>query len=348
MGNRTRLLTILHASDLHIGEIDPVTGDAKYSPVFTKLIANFSWFDGVLGHHARGLEHLAAFYTKLQKEGEEPLMLVSGDLTRVGADAEFDTAVDYLRSQVDLHPPAGNYVGLHWKDWKDRTIPGNHDHWPGTAKIFGKPGAGFHSFFPLADLPYVLPDRPLPNGRVVQFMGIDTDRDVSPKGLKRLRAVGSFQSQLAALGGKLKTKTPEQIRVLLMHHSWHKRGVLLSIDRGSRGALDQFLVDQEISVILTGHTHVPLAQYFVPQNVAHPRTVLEGRSGTTTQNDQVPYNWRTMFGLFPSRTWPKNSLLVHRIYHDDAEGTVWQAETFTRTKKGFVSIGLTGMEELGV
>lgn len=84
MGERKRILTILHASDLHIGEIDPLTGNASYSPALTALLSNLTWFDGVLGHHGRGLEHLAAFLQQLRGAGENPLVLVSGDLTRVG------------------------------------------------------------------------------------------------------------------------------------------------------------------------------------------------------------------------------------------------------------------------
>lgn len=180
----------------------------------------------------------------------------------------------------------------------------------------------------------------------MQFIGIDTDRDVSPRGLKRLRAVGSFQSQLGALGGLLTTKKREQIRVLLMHHSWHTRGLLLSIDRGSRSALNQFLVDHEVQIVLTGHTHHALVQKFIPP-VRGAQPILEGRCGTTTQNDQVAYNWRTLFGTLPWRKWPRNALLVHRLY-EEAGRTIWEAETFGRMRKGFVSRGQLGMDELDV
>src|SRR5207302_3824112 len=119
----------------------------------------------------------------------------------------------------------------------------------------------------------------------------------------------SFQNQLAALTTRLHAgKARQPIRVLLMHHSWHKRGLVLSIARASRAALEQFLVAERFQLILTGHTHEPLANNFtVP--IAGATSILECRCGTTSQHDHVPYAWRGLLGNFPSRNWPMNSLL---------------------------------------
>jgi hypothetical protein len=46
MEQGAQLLTILHISDLHIGHIDSVTGNAEFAPSFAKLVAQFTWFDG--------------------------------------------------------------------------------------------------------------------------------------------------------------------------------------------------------------------------------------------------------------------------------------------------------------
>jgi hypothetical protein len=341
------LLTLLHVSDIHLGELDPATGDAQSSAPLAQLLANFTWFDGLLGHHARALQDLEAFYAGLVAAGEAPRLIVSGDLTRFGGGPEFDRADDYLVSRLDLNPPHGNYVGLRYPTWRDTAIPGNHDHWPGAPRIWGGPTTALGSYFPAANLPFVRKLPALANGRVVQLIGIDTDHDVSPLRLKRLRAVGSFQNQLAAAAPLLGAKQPQEIRVLLMHHSYNHRGWTLGIDRGSRAALDQFLAAHQIQVLLTGHTHLPLIQRFVPQ-VERAQTVLECRCGTSTQHDQVSYQWRTLFGAFPTRRWPANTLLVHRL-HDENGTTWWSVETFLRTRsQGFVTLGPTGQDRMSV
>lgn len=335
------LLTILQISDLHIGAIDPTTGDALTSAAAVQLFANFTWFDGVLGHNGRALQDLKVFHKKLVENGEDPLVIVTGDVTRVGDGVEFDTANDFLSSQIDLNPPQGNYVGLHCSKWLDTAIPGNHDHWPGKPVVFGGPHSTFARYFPPSKFPYVC-NITLSNGRILQLIGINTDADVNPNGLKRLRAVGSFQTQLAAVAPRLGKKTNAEIRVLLIHHSWHKRGLILLIDRGTRGALVQFFQTHGIQLVLTGHTHQTRHQGFTIST----NMLLECRCGTTTQHDQVPFLWRTLLGSFPKRSWPENTLLVHRLY-DEGFSTRWYVETFVRTKtKGFDTIGVPGKDDI--
>jgi hypothetical protein len=269
-------------------------------------------------------------------------LLVSGDITRWAADDEFETAKKFLGSKLDLNPPSGNYVGLGHPYWRSTAIPGNHDQWSGYPTVFGGPAIGRLRMFPRKDLPYIQ-SRSFSN-REVQLIGIDTDADVSAYGLKRLLARGSFQKQLATLGPRLGAKRPDQIRVLVMHHSWHERGLRLAIDRGTRAALAQFLEAHGIQIVLTGHTHGPLVQPFAVGSPPH--LVLECRCGTTTQHDQVPVKWRTLLGGFPSRSkWPPNALLVHELIDVDGK-FYWKVETFRRSKKsGFVSIGQVGQRK---
>src|SRR5262245_26623094 len=330
-----RLLTIVHISDLHIGFIDPSTGDASVSRSAARLLAQVSWFDGVLGHHSFGLQALDKIYSDLVDDGEDPLLIVSGDITRCGHKGEFAIADKFLRSRIDLNPPRGNYVGLQAS--RLITVPGNHDHWPGKPVIFGGP----HSS-PGAGLPTPFTLRQLSNGRCLELVLLNTDANVTPWSHQRGRAVGSFQSQLATVAPLLGPRPPDTIRVLVMHHSWHQHGPILSIDLGTRGALDQFLVSHGIQLLLTGHTHDPLLQFFVPP-VSGAQPILECRCGTTTQFDQIPYSWRTLFGTFPHpRSWPGNTLLVHRLY-DVGNATRWDVETFVRIQgSGFMSMGPIG------
>jgi predicted phosphodiesterase len=337
------LLTILQISDLHIGHIDPVTGDAQVNAATQQLFANCGWFDGVLGHHARGLEDLDDFFWhQLPNHKRTFLLVVSGDLTRVGDGQEFHNANAFLGAQLVL---PGKQVGLRRKNWRARAIPGNHDHWPGLPVIWGSPHPQFANYFPAGSLPY-LHNIPLGNRRLLQIVGINTDSDVHPRRLQRFRAVGSFQSQLAAAAPLLGRRTPDQIRVLLMHHSWHRGGFILRISRASRAALEQFLTAQGIQILMTGHTHVADVRPFVPQG---GQPTLECRCGTTTQVDQVPYAWKTVLGFFPVRKWPENTLLVHRLYADHGNQVRWEVETFYRDRAaGFQTVGPRGQSQVTV
>jgi hypothetical protein len=341
------LLTIVQISDLHIGEIDPSNGDASISSTAASLFAQSTWFDGILGHHGRALQDLAEFWAKLIKKDKQALVLVSGDITRCGGVKEFDVANEFLKSAVDLNPPQKNHCGLGVADWRDFAIPGNHDHWEGAVHPWGRPTRGLLKYFPSGAMPYIR-EVTLGNGRTVLIAGIDTDADVGPFSLKRMAAIGSFKSQLRALDPLFRQKNREgAIAALVMHHSWAKKTGPLSIDSGSRDALARFLRNHSIKLILTGHTHESVLLDFLPDTESGP-SVLECRCGTTTQHDEVPYDWLTAFKKFPRRQWPQNCLLVHRLIGREGS-TMWDVETFARTRdKGFRSIGFVGQRNLVV
>lgn len=340
------LLTLLHISDLHLGEIDPVTGNARVSSAAAKLFAQFSWFDGVLGHSGRALQDLEVFQRSLGTNGEPLRLIVSGDITRCGNGAEFIIAGGYLSADIDLNPPNNNRVGLRHAFWRYAAIPGNHDHWSGTPHPWGGPTKDLLQCFPRTRFPFV-ESKLLANGRTLQIAGINTDADVRPWGAARTFARGSFQSQLSSLSPMLGRPRDDQVRALLIHHSWHRQGVALSINQGSKAALAQFLVQHDIRVILSGHTHEPLVRKFKPP-FKNAQDVLECRSGTASQHDHVPYEWHTLLGKFPSRKWPPNTLLVHRL-RDDNGVTYWEAETYLRSPRiGFQSIGSRGTRRIAV
>jgi hypothetical protein len=134
-----RLHTTVQISALYLGSIEPVTGDALASRPAAQLLAQFPWCDGVLGHHGRALQDLEVFDSGLVNEREDPLLMVSGDVTRCGDGVELTAANNFLPSQPNLHPPQGSYVGLRDPPWSHVAIPGHHDHWPGQPVIFGGP-----------------------------------------------------------------------------------------------------------------------------------------------------------------------------------------------------------------
>ena len=125
-------------------------------------------------------------------------------------------------------------------------------------------------------------------------------------------------------------------RCLLLHHSRVWPNSTLGMEDTSRVALDKFLADQNIRVILTGHIHVPALHEFVPAQDAS--AALEARCGTTTVRDIFPSTWTTILGKPLTRTLPPNSLLVHLLRQRDGE-LWWEAEIYTRTALGFRPFG---------
>jgi 3',5'-cyclic AMP phosphodiesterase CpdA len=346
------LATFIHVSDLHIGDIDPATGDAAVSPRMAQVFANNHWLDGLLGHHGQALEELEAFCEDLRDAGEAPRLLVTGDATRAGAATELDTARAFLEQAIDLSPPLQRHAGLRLGRFgnTDFIIAGNHDHWGGTP-----PPAGGNASLAWARLSGTAPAVHAPalrlaNGRDVVFVCIDSDADVAARTLDRTLAKGSFRSQLADPASQPGAATPGEIRVMLIHHSWAQSGPWLRMKQGSRQALAEHLYTHGVQVMLSGHSHVPLLRDFVVSTRHGSRTVFELRCGTTTQHDTVPLSWLNLVGRRPKRQWPPNALLVHRLWQAADGGTEWEATVHVRSlKSGFVPLpGTAGVRRFPV
>jgi hypothetical protein len=65
---------------------------------------------------------------------------VTGDLTAIGKEEEFEMANEFLGATYQ--PARGGEVGLNVRNWQQCAIPDNHDHWPGHATIVGAPTPG--------------------------------------------------------------------------------------------------------------------------------------------------------------------------------------------------------------
>lgn len=335
------LATFLHVSDLHIGEIDPVHHDARISPALMAVARRFTWLDGLLGHHGEALQALEEFIeNELRAQGEEPHVIVSGDFTRAGDPAELPLAREYVQSAVNLGTPAKQrFCGL-MAGGTEFIAAGNHDHWGGTPPPKG--GAPSSAWAQLAAAaPRVMcPAVPLANGRDVVFIRIDSDADVAARTLNRTLALGDFLSQIND-AGSIPPQRPghNDIRVMLIHHSWHQGGMVLRMTDGSKRELGRFLQEHDICAILTGHSHLSLLQPFHAYGPSAQRRVYELRCGSSTQYDLVPTGWlyhaarQWAPALMPQR--PGNSLLVHRIRQHDDGSTWWEAESYDRAKRRF-------------
>jgi hypothetical protein len=323
------LASFVQISDLHFGELDPVTGSTVLQPVPPNAWRISHWFDGLLGHTYDAAVHLHDFFRFMRKT-EKAQIICTGDLTVCGDNPQFYNARGYLTDVIRLNP----YVPLGLQDPSalDRSLPGNHDHWPGSPRILGTPTAGLNHTFPL--LPY-LRRIPIANsGRTLVLAGINTDADVSSWGPSRFLARGRFISQLIALEGNLGPPSKNEIRILLMHHSrmYRSRGRwgTLEIHDKDRAALDQFIVNRDIAVLLSGHTHVPKGRIAPIKK----HRILETCCGTTMQRDTPPLGWGGARTIRQT-----NSLLVHRLVELSSGDLAWGTDLYYRTVRGFERYG---------
>jgi 3',5'-cyclic AMP phosphodiesterase CpdA len=315
---RKLLATFVHISDIHIGEIDPASSDAKTSRLAAQAYSNTPWLDGLLGHHGRALHELDDFIMGMRTKEPDLHLIVSGDMSRFGAPSELVDARKYIKDEIDISPPNGNDVGLRFGE-QMLVIPGNHDQWGGTAGPGGAAGSRYSTVFSGA-LPFIQ-SVALDKTKRIVFLGVDSDADVTRLSLKRVLAIGAFQSQLQKLQASLRTKRDGEFRILRM-------------DDASKGALEQFMVDNQVSAMLCGHSHRPLLNSFTATAMHGKGTVYELRCGSTTQHDTVPLKWKTLLQNRPARNWEPNTLIVHRVYQDPAAVT-WRAELHARGAGGF-------------
>jgi len=318
-----RLATFVHVSDLHFGLPDE-HGDAvterhwRYSP----------WFDGLFGHEYLALRALETFFENL-KRTERARLIVTGDLTRTAAPAEFAMFASYASDELVFSE--ARRAGLHEGDWRHRAIPGNHDHWPGSGEIFGGPNSAMADTF--GKMTRVSAPMTLPDGTLVRFLRIDTDADVHPQGSQRLFARGSFLNELQLVDDVLRTRPLQsaEIRVLLMHHSVSHDNFRLGIDRTSRGRLGDLVAQHGVRMILSGHTHVSCVTEARFEVVGGELFVPVATCGSSTQRAYAPPKW----GRAAARKAP-NSLLVHRLWSPNSGRVVWEVKTYIQRAEGFI------------
>ncbi|MCE9584574.1 MAG: metallophosphoesterase [Planctomycetes bacterium] len=309
-----RLLTLLHISDTHIAEEGCQTGGDRIDPASLPRWRRGRVWHGVLSHSTPAMRALAEFAARL-RDDEGSITVHSGDLTSWGAPGQFEAAWAIL-PEVLRDPKA-----------LDLAIPGNHDHWPGTGGVLGRPSAALRERF--SGLPWVR-HLPLGHDRILTIAAIDSDADVPPWSNARAWGRGHFQSQLAALDVLMPPRVPGEVRVLLMHHSPWLGRYHLGITRRSRAALETFLQKHGFRVILCGHVHRARGHV---QVLGHGQ-VLEARCGSTTQRDCIPED-----GVQVRHGIPQNTLIVHRLEEDEEGAVTWRSELFRHGLKGFESAG---------
>ena len=344
MPNDRRLLTIVQISDLHFGDLTASGDDADLDAAAEAWWQLNSIFDGYLGHSGDALRHLNARFAQL-RDDEHAMLVISGDLTAVGSDTQFGLARSYLERTITLS--TGHQIGLGVSNVLAYTaVPGNHDHWPGTRATFPRSlvmfGASKHVGTVFPTLPVVPPAPlrlPLTKKCFLSLAGIDGDADVHAFGPGRFWGRGHFVSALSRLNGLYSTAAQDEVRVLLLHHSPQNNSFTLGLTDRSRQALAQFIRQNEVSVILTGHMHVARGKVYGERRGGTRWDVLEGRCGTTTQRDTTPQGWSN-----PPRPLDPNTLLVHRLWEVDDGRIIWRPNLFLRSDAGFEDKGPLRLE----
>lgn len=320
--------TYLQISDLHFGDVDPATGNAKTSQAVRQLAMTYEVFQGSLGHQGQSLIELARYVRKLHTPGERLNLIVTGDYSRCGSDAELQLAYDYIYREIDVRKPrkikAGLWFGHHGGQMLG--VPGNHDQWGGHNSPFSYQVSKFAASRLSKAYPVVTPG-PTIGKRDVRFLEIDSDADVLPGTLRRILARGHFLSQLTQLGALLGPagNPKNELRVLVLHHALHHVGKTLRISAPSAAALAAFMANYDVKILLSGHTH-------------RANTAIVGAgtreicSGSTTQIDAVPRGWTNLQGNTPTVNFNLNSFVVHRLTPSVGGLIDWSTETVQRKK----------------
>jgi hypothetical protein len=251
------LKEFIHISDLHFAEIDE-TGDPVYDAKLPETWSQAPWLKGMVGHNPRAIKELAAFFRKrCSPDRPKPVLVVTGDLTCIGRDGEFEAARSYLGAGI---PQDDDTIGLGVRDWRRYGILGNHDFWPGAVDPFltrNKIAAEL-----CHDLPSVTTKISLGAGFSIRLVRINSDDDVWTTGqlvtplqyYNRVAATGCFANQLLDAGQKLtrlddQSPDPGEIRVLLLHHS---RAIGSGITERSSRDLDDFIASRSSADVCGG------------------------------------------------------------------------------------------------
>jgi hypothetical protein len=344
----TRHATLMQISDLHFGDIDAL-GKLVYDREIPLLWTALPFCRGLAGHSKTALGELKVAYDKICEEDKEVVLLITGDLTSAGKNAQLENAIRYIGSR--WAPLEGSH-GLMTGDWLERSIkdgvssqrhdaiPGNHDHWPGRSFFLGEPRPFMKQWagrYPLIRR-FTIPLRG--TKAFLRLLAVNSDAGVWGWGPERWLARGHSLAQIRRLAADLDgsaSSDSNEVRVLLQHHSLcYKSTALcspLELNLASRRELIRVLARCDIPVLLTGHTHQPAVETFSVRSYERPspsrqmrrHVFLEACCGTTTQVNKVQRKWR--HGILPM---DENSFLVHRLTSE--KGTiVWETETWWRT-----------------
>ncbi len=324
------LFRMIHISDLHIAETDNVLrGDpSQVSKLDTPFLKGFRT------HDPNVIRELAEFITRMREDDPNVCVMMTGDLTANGSAEEFNRAIAFLCSNNPEVPFL--WTSMHYNGWASWSVPGNHDHWAGNPWNW-KRREETHVKDVFNNVPFNNMLWHLDDELSIRFLGINTDADTGI--VSRVLARGAFTSQLEQLTKRMRLldaqlserKKAREIRVMLLHHpySYVARASTLysrAVDEDSKQQLRSFLNEFNISVLCSGHIHIPRVQILdIPHNGVI-RNVIEAICGTSAQ-----YTHGRSSSLQRARTLAggisRNTLLMHSVVEDGGK-IFWKVETY--------------------
>jgi 3',5'-cyclic AMP phosphodiesterase CpdA len=231
-----------------------------------------------------------AFKTVSALDPKPDIVILSGDLTDSGLDAEYDILADLIRRE--LHMPV--YL-----------IPGNHDRREGIkARLGHLPGVGSDPKF----VHYVVEHHPV---RLVMLDSIVPEQ-----------GHGAFCSERLSFLDRTLSAAPDKPTLVVMHHPPVLTGIA-HMDEASLREPEAFEAiirrHPQVERILCGHAHRPIIARFggslvqVAPSVAHQINLDLRPDGPATFNFEPPafllHHWR-----------PEARLVSHQVYIGEFAG----------------------------
>jgi|GEM_PF-6264335 len=303
------MFVMLHMSDLHIGDRIKWRGTAHYAQP-GRTPPPLPLLHGQHGHDELVAWHLTNEWAQLLDTWPETKVVVSGDLTRTGVGEEYGLAHRFIHAYWLWYPPSpfwyglgqggrspvsqgGSPTGFAWlgpdqKGYLAPTIPGNHDYWGGGWKMARVNRAVLEPHF--WPLPWLYPYEDSTKKYEIHLVGLDSCSGLAGLAWNQFWAKGAIDSncikKAAVLFANAKASAKRPVlRVVTVHHPPEK------LVDWSRQEFATWLENNNVHVILTGHTHIPSPQLDAQGQTKPAASSLVGgttatyemRCGTTLQ-----------------------------------------------------------------
>ncbi len=223
-------------------------------------------------------------------------VVVSGDLSVSGTAQQFAVAHAFVRSRFPINrlPGGTDFMGLGAVSADEVAIvPGNHDHWDGSRVTLPPHNPGlYEEQFRATPWPKTWLSS---DGKIaLELYGVDSNSGwgANEAPLAQRRAAGALargrisNQQFDALEDLLKASGPRAdttARAFVCHHSLAYGGKTFKraeLDQWSKDRLLDLAAKYEVSAVLTGHTHDPVAHQFQRlDSKGHYRSCYELRAG---------------------------------------------------------------------
>jgi hypothetical protein len=268
------VIALLHISDLHIAETPIWFGSQR------PWLGRFH-----LGGHDEGIADALSIWWRIHRRLYSSMRIViTGDLTRTGSGRAFGCAHRFIHASWLMPQPQFSLLtGLGPRGDQALTVPGNHDFWIGLAANPRVPQSSLDAhFWPLPWVHPILDQSPSnrPGGLEVHLIGFDSCSGLWSFSFKQMMARGAIDPRhFTVAKRRLEEEASEAqkrgnlvLRVALIHHP------LANLTPDSRKKLEDWLCDNDVHIILSGHTHDP-----DPKPPAQRNPPFELCCGTTLQ-----------------------------------------------------------------